>query len=123
MLTTTLNSWASGTLYVSSGGVDSDVGLALVELSQTKSADRFKTRDVSGELIRALDRLKETSTKRSGSLAYLGIMSLGLPRNAKIYIVKPAIRGSWTPTAALNDAADLYAHIAEARSDRSEFQE
>ena len=114
MLTTTLNSWASGTLYVSaSGGVDSDVGLGLVELSQTKSADRFKTRDVSGELIRALDRLEEASTERSGSLAYLRCPWVF--HGTRIYIVKPALKGHWTPTAALNDAADLYAHIAEAR--------
>ena len=33
----------------------------------------------------------------------------------RIYIMKPALRGQWTRTAALNDAADLYAHIAEAR--------
>jgi hypothetical protein len=114
MLTTTLNSWASGTLYVSaSGGVDSDVGLGLVELSQTKSADRFKTRDVSGELIRALDRLEEASTERSGSLAYLRCPWVF--HGTHIYIVKPAIKGQWTRTTALNDAADLYAHIAEAR--------
>ena len=33
----------------------------------------------------------------------------------RILIVKPALRGQWTRTAALNDATQLYAHIAEAR--------
>ena len=114
MLTKTLNGWASGTVRVSaSGGVCSDVGLGLIELNQDKSVKSFKTRDVSGEFGNALQRLQEISTERSGGLAYLrGTWAFD---GMRIYIVKPALKGQWTCTAALNDAADIYAHIAEAR--------
>lgn len=114
MLTDTLNSWASGALRVSaSGGVDSEVGLGLVWLDQTKSANGFRACAVSGELVNALQRLEEASTERSGGLAYL--RRPWVFDGTRIYIVKPATKGEWTRTAALNDAADIYAHIAEAR--------
>ena len=114
MLTATLNGWASGSLRVSASGcVDSKVGLGLVRLDQTKSARRFRTRAVSGELISALQRLEEASTERSGALAYL--RRPWVFDETRIYIVKPALKGQWTRSAALNDAADLCAHIAEAR--------
>ncbi|HCO94556.1 MAG TPA: hypothetical protein DIU00_11500, partial [Phycisphaerales bacterium] len=114
MLTATLNSWASGTLHVSaSGGVDSEVGLGLVKLDQTKSARSFKPQTISRELVSALQRLEEASTERAGTLAYL--RRPWVFNETRIYIVKPAIKGQWTRTAALNDAADIYNHIAEAR--------
>jgi len=114
MLTTTLNGWASGTLRISgSGGVDGDLGLAIVELNQTKTANSFKTRAISAELADALKRLQEVSTQRSESLAYL--RGAWVFDGTRIYIVKPAFKGQWTRTAALNDAADLYTHVAEAR--------
>jgi hypothetical protein len=117
MLGDTLNSWASDTLRVSaSGGVDREVGLGLVKLDQTRSANSFRTHTVSGELVRALQRLEEASTERSGSLAYL--RRPWVFDGTRIYIVKPALKGQWTRTAALNDAADIYAHIAEARRRR-----
>lgn len=114
MLTTTLNSWASGTLRVSaSGGVDSNVGLGLVKLDQTESARKFRTCVVNDEVAVALHRLEEASTEQSGTLAYL--RRPWVFDRTRIYIVKPALKGQWTRTAALNDAADLYAHITEAR--------
>lgn len=114
MLTTTLNSWASGALCVSaSGGVDCGLGLALVELTQTQRAEKFKICSIGKELARALHRLQIVSTEQSGCLDYLRGTTLFDGR--RIYIVKPALSGRWTCTAALNDAADLYAQIAEAR--------
>jgi hypothetical protein len=114
MLTASLNSWASGTLRVSaSGSVDSDVGLGLVKLDQTKSARSFKPQTISDELVCALQRLEEASTERTGTLAYL--RHPWVFDEMRIYIVKPALKGQWTRTAALNDATDIYAHIAEAR--------
>ena len=114
MLTATLNSWASGTLRVSASGyVDSEIGLGLIMLEQTKSARKFRTCAISGELVGALRRLEEASTERSSSLAYL--RRPWLFDGARIYIVKPALKGQWTPTAALNDVTDIYDHIAEAR--------
>jgi hypothetical protein len=114
MLTGTLNDWASGTLHVSaSGGVDSDIGLALVELRQTETMEEFRTRCVSKELMNAVHRLQNASIDESNSLAY--IRDACLFDGPRIYIVKRALQGQWTRTAALNDAADLYAYIAEAR--------
>ncbi len=114
MLTATLNRWASGTLRVSaSGGVDSQVGLGLVKLDQTKSARSFRPQTISGELVSALQRLEEASIEQSGSLAYL--RRPWVFDGKRIYIVKPALKGQWTRTGALNDAADIYAHIVEAR--------
>jgi len=114
MLTATLNGWTSGSLRVSaSGGVDSKIGLGLVRLDQTKSARRFRTRAVSGELVAALNRLEEASTEQSGTLAYL--RRPWVFDQTRIYILKPAFKGKWTRTAALNDAAEIYVHIAEAR--------
>jgi len=117
MLTATLNSWATGTLRVSaSGGVDGDVGLGLIELNQGKSPSSFRTRDVSGKLVKALHALEEASTERHGSLAYL--RRPWVFDGTRIYILKPSLMGQWTRTAALNDAAALYAHVADARRRR-----
>jgi len=114
MLTGTLNGWVTGTLRISaSGGVDGDLGLGFIELDQTKSAKDFKTRAVSADLVSALHRLQETSTEQSGSLTYL--RGTWVFSGTRIYIIKPAFKGQWTRTAALNDAADLYAYVAEAR--------
>jgi len=51
--------------------------------------------------------------ERAGHLAFSrsGLIFDG-PR---IYLLKPALRGEWTRTAALNDAVELSAHIAGAR--------
>jgi Eco57I restriction-modification methylase len=114
MLTETLNDWASGKLRVSaSGGVDDESGLALLELAQTRTARPFKTHSISAGLTDALQRLQEASTERSGRLAYL--RGAWFFDGSHIRIVKPALQGQWTPTAAINDATNLYAHIAEAR--------
>jgi hypothetical protein len=114
MLTQALNDWGTGMLRVSaSGGVDGNLGLALVELNQTRSARDFKTRPVSSDLMSALGRLQKMSTERFASLSYL--RGTWVFNGASISIVKPSLKGQWTRTAALNDAAGLYADIAEAR--------
>jgi hypothetical protein len=93
--------------------VDCGLGLALVELTQTQRAEKFKIRSIGKELARALRRLQIVSTEQCERLDYLRGTTLFDGR--RIYIVKPALSGQWTCTAALNDAADLYAQIAEAR--------
>ncbi len=119
MLTDTLNGWASGTLRVSaSGGVDSEVGLGLVWLDQTKSADDFKACVISSELIRALQRLEEVSTERSGGLAYR--RRPWVFDGTHIYIVKPAAKGEWTRTAALSDAGICMPTLPKRGGSRSE---
>jgi hypothetical protein len=114
MLVNTLNGWATGGLRVcAAGGVNTELGVGLVELSQTRSVKKFRIRDMSGPLATALQRLQEMNIERAGHLEFSrsGLVFDG----SRIYLVKPALRGEWTRTAALNDAVELSAHIAGAR--------
>ncbi|MFH1146233.1 MAG: N-6 DNA methylase [Pseudomonadota bacterium] len=116
-LTDTLNSWAeqaSGTVRVSAtGGIDDRAGLASVTLEQTRQVLSFKRKDVPVSLGDALAQLQNTSTQRAGRLDYLrGIIWFDEKR---IRIVKPLAVEFWTKTAALNDAAEIYAQVAMAR--------
>ena len=114
MLTEALNGWATGVLRVSaSGGVDGSYGLALVELQQGRTAEKFTERGISDVLASALKRLQEASTEIKGSLRFR--RSGWYFDGPRIHIVKPAVGGQWSRTAALNDAADIHAHITEAR--------
>jgi len=114
MLVTALNGWTTGSVRVSAaGGVDSELGIGLVELSQTRIAKEFQIRNPSKPLAIALRRLQATSAEDRGHLEFArsGLIFDG----TRIYLVKPALRGEWTRTEALNDAVKLSAHIAGAR--------
>jgi hypothetical protein len=114
MLASALNGWATSSLRVSAaGGVDNELGVGLIELSQTRSVKEFRTRDMSKPLATALRLLQEVNIERAGHLAFSrsGLIFDG----SRIYLLKPALRGEWTRTAALNDAVELSAHIAGAR--------
>ena len=114
MIAETLNGWASGSLRVcATGGVDADLGLGLVELSQSRVARPFQARNTSKVLATALQRIQDASTERRGRLEFQ--RSGWFFDATRIYLVKPALRGQWTRTAALNDATELRAHIAETR--------
>jgi hypothetical protein len=114
MLTETLNGWTTGKLRVSAtGGVDADCGLGLVELGQVRAPRPFQPRRVSETLGAALKRIQEASAEQQGHLMFR--RSGWFFDGKRIILVKPALRGQWTRTAALNDAAELGAHIAEAR--------
>ena len=41
----------------------------------------------------------------------------------RIFLVKPSLLGQWTRTAALNDAAEIHAHIAEARQQKKQMSQ
>jgi hypothetical protein len=110
----TLNGWASGSLRITAwGGVDTKLGIGLVTLNQSRTGQSFECRDISSSLAIALQRLHEQSVDYWGRIVFQrsGLIFDG----SRIYIVKPSLRGEWTHTAALNDAAELSAHIAEAR--------
>jgi hypothetical protein len=114
MLTETLNGWASGSVRVRAiGGVDSELGLALIELSQARTPQHFDTRNISKQLAIALSGLQEANIDQWGRFEFRrsGLVLDG----TRIYLVKPALHGQWTRTAALNDAVEISAHIAEAR--------
>jgi len=114
MLTETLNSWASGSLRVRAhGGVDRELGLGLVELGQARAPQPFETRDISNQLANALSGLQEANIEQWGRFEFRrsGLVVDG----TRFYLVKPALRGQWTRTAALNDAVEISAHISNAR--------
>lgn len=115
MLSETLNGWATGSMRVAArGGVDADLGLALVELQQVKQTKPYETRTLNGDLGVALQRLQDASTETANRhLAYL--RDAWVFQGPRVYIVKPALQGHWTQTAALNDAADLHAEIVQTR--------
>ena len=113
-LVETLNSWTKTQLRVrAGGGVDPEVGLALVEISQTQTVHPFESRSISKSLAHVLKQLHNNTTQRTGHFSFErnGLIFDG-PR---IYLVKPALRGRWTRVAALNDANVISTHIAEAR--------
>ena len=115
MISQTLNGWASGPLKVTaSGAVDAKTGYALVELQQSKEEKPYHARQSSAKVLEAAQRLQEASVETMGG-------SICFHRSGwyfdgkRILIVKPARLGEWTRTAALNDAAALYAEISETR--------
>lgn len=113
-LTDTLNGWASGNLRVLAfGGVDAELGIGLIELRQTRTPQEFQTCNISPFLATALAGLQDANVERWGRFEFRrsGLIFHG-PR---IYLLKRAVLGEWTRTAALNDAVELNAHIATAR--------
>ncbi|MHB8809931.1 MAG: HsdM family class I SAM-dependent methyltransferase [Desulfobulbaceae bacterium] len=116
-LSDTLNEWAAkaqGTVRVSPiGSIDKDAGLAVVSLRQTNEAHPFTNEELPGGLAEALARLQNTVTQPAGRLDYLrGVIWFD---DSSIRIIKPNTVEYWTRTAALNDAAEIYARIAQAR--------
>jgi len=115
MICQTLNGWASGSMRVTaSGTVDTDTGLALLELRQSKFEKPFCELKGNAKVLEAAGKLQEASKEAVGK-------TLEFHRNGwffdgtRILIVKPARLGEWTKTAAINDAAALYAEILETR--------
>ncbi len=114
MLTQTLNEWASGEVQISAtGSKDNETGLGLLELRQTVNAEPYTISASPQNLARSMNKLQQISRQRTGILEYQH--SGWYFDNNRIIIVKPARLGEWTQTAALNDAAEIYAHISMAR--------
>lgn len=114
MLASTLNEWATGKVSAAvSGGVDAELGLALVEITQVKTARAFEPRPITKTLAKALERLHSSSTQQEGVFVFerTSLIFDGL----RILLVKPALLGQWTRISAINDAGHIYAQIAEAR--------
>lgn len=117
MICATLNGWSSGTKkVVAKMAIHSPTGMALVELGQSKSLKAAEIMPDSSRVIEAAHRLQKASKSRVGRMEFLrhGWYFDG----DRILIVKPARLGEWTRTSALNDAAELYAHIATSRQDK-----
>lgn len=113
----TLNDWAAripGSVRVTPFGVvDKSRGLAMVRLELTADPQPFKEENLSAGLAEALEQLQRTARQAAGRLDYLrGVIWFD---ELSIRIIKPATVEYWTRTAALNDAAEIYARIAKAR--------
>ncbi len=116
-LADTLNEWAAqakGTVRVSPvGGIDKDTGLAIITLHQTNEQCSFGKEELPAGLAEVISRLQNTITQSDGRLDYLrGIIWFD---DSAIRIIKPNTVEYWTRTAALNDAAEIYARVAQAR--------
>jgi hypothetical protein len=115
MLCSTLNGWASGTSRaIAIGSVDPATGTALVELRQAKTANPFTAGSSPKPVMMATQRLQDASAERVGRSLVFQCNGWYFEGN-RILIVKPARAGEWTRTAALNDAAELYAQISKNR--------
>jgi hypothetical protein len=121
-LTTTLNDWAgrlqSEVVVSALGGVHKASGMVCMTITLTKRPMPFQQTLPSDETIRAVTQLAEAATSRVGRLDYLrGVI---LFEGERIHIFKPSDLIGWTRTAALNDAAEIYARIASARRHASQ---
>jgi hypothetical protein len=114
----TLNEWAkqskSEVRVTLSGGVHMHSNMVCLTVKLTTSPEPFREEILSDKTFLAAAKLAESSATRTGCLDYLrGVIVFQGPR---IYIFKPTALIGWTRTAALNDAAEIYARIADARN-------
>jgi hypothetical protein len=116
MLTDTLREWsrAKSLSLATTAGVDAKLGIALLKVEQTKNDGAFRTAPLAKELAEAMKRLEDSATSMNGSIKYVRDETWFFD-GPRIYIAKPALRGCWTRTAALNDAAEIHATIQFSR--------
>ncbi len=116
----TLNDWAAripdSVRVTPFGAIDKSRGLAMVRLELTADPQPFKEEKLATGLAEALEQLQDTARQAAGRLDYLrGVIWFD---ESSIRIIKPATVEYWTRTAALNDAAEIYARIAKARQEK-----
>jgi hypothetical protein len=118
MLATTLREWSREKKLVLNltAGVDDELGLAVLKLEQTKARGTFHTAPLSRELGDAITRIEQAATTGNGSLVYLRDETWWFD-GPRIFVAKPALRGRWTRTAALNDSVEFYVAIQRSRKD------
>lgn len=114
----TLNAWAkeagSDVRVSLAGGVHEQTGMACVTAQLAKSPALFEEGELSDETFLKIAGLAETAAVRKGCLEYMrGVIVF---HGSAIYIFKPVALVGWTRTAALNDAAEIYARIAQSRN-------
>ena len=116
MLAETLRDWSREKKLALSltAGVNAELGLAVLKVEQTKPGSVFRTAPLSKELAEAVKRIEEGATTSNGSLVCLRDETWWFD-GPGIFVAKPALRGRWTRTAALNDSADIYAAIQLSR--------
>ena len=116
-LSDTLNEWAAqsgaNVKVAVTGGVHKKSGMVCLTVELTTEPRPFKDETPSDASIAAATKLAASASTRTGCLDYLrGVIVFHGP---KIFIYKPDALIGWTRTAALNDAAEIYARITHAR--------
>lgn len=116
-LNETLTDWAkqsgSNVKIAIKGGHHKSSGMVCLTVELTTESRPFKEETPSDSLIAAAVKLAASASTRTGCLDYLrGVIVF---HGTQIYIFKPDTLINWTRTAALNDAAEIYARIAHAR--------
>jgi hypothetical protein len=94
--------------------VNTHLGIALLRIEQSKNEYQFQTGSLRTELAAALKRIEQSASTVRAALAYVRDETWFF-EGSRIYIAKPALRGRWTQTAALNDSADIHATIQMSR--------
>jgi len=95
-------------------GINETLALGILRVEPVKSPSSFHTAPLTDELAEAVKRIEKAASTTNGTLDYLQDETRWL-EGAAINIAKPALRGRWTRTAALNDAAEIYATIQHPR--------
>ena len=119
-LTKTLNSWAQaeGSSYrvCAEGGTDEQTGLAMVTVRLSTVEAPYQMMLLSQRLTEALNEVHARVSVTGGTLFYErdAIVFQG----DQIHIIRANILLNWTRTAALNDAARIYAAVALAGEER-----
>jgi len=88
-------------------------GMALVTVSQGKSAQEFSSREAPEKLKDAVKRISPALVKQDGH--FLRQRGLRVFEGRHIHILKPLALRFWTRTAALNDADEIAAAILDRR--------
>ncbi|MCX6868186.1 MAG: N-6 DNA methylase [Verrucomicrobia bacterium] len=116
MLGDTLRSWSLNKALSTNliAGANEETGLAVLRVEQTRNAAAFHTAPLTDDLANAVKRIEEAATTDNGTLVYLRDETWWFEGPA-ITIAKPALRGRWTRTAAINDAAEIYTTIQLSR--------
>ena len=119
-LTKTLNSWAEaeGSSYrvCAEGGTDELTGLAMVTARLSTVEAPYQMMLLSQRLTEALNEVHARALITGGTLFYQ--RDVIVFQGEKIHIIRPNILLNWTRTAALNDAARIYAEVALAGEER-----
>jgi hypothetical protein len=119
-LAETLRSWSIDNALSTklTAGVNEPMGLGVLKIERTgkraKAPPLFRVAPLTDQLAEAVKRIEETASTTNGTLVYLRDETWWFEGPA-ITLAKPALRGRWTRTAALNDAAEIYASIQQSR--------
>ena len=95
----------------------SSIGLAMVVLSKSDHERLPVASTKNADLDRVLDRISRETRERRGAFDYLRGTVYATPD--AIYLVKPALYGQWTRSAALNAADEIFEAIVSSAERRS----